>query len=377
MSFLSVTKNSPAPIKKIRFILPSLDSGGAERVCLNLAKGFLEKGVQVEFLLLTPSVQLKLPPGAEVTFLGRNLNRGKWISGIVALFRLWRLFSSAKPAEVFVASVRGAVILSLLASAFTRPSPRLFIREAALYFPKPWYPELFHRFSLRVLYPRATAVIAVSESVKKELVERFGYKKNVSVINNPVDTKNIRELSLKSSHTSRFPFTFLAVGRLVKEKGFFHLLEAFSKVSDDKGCGLYIVGSGELESKLRSRADELQISDQVVWLGYQSNPYPWYQLADTFVLSSINEGFVNVLAEALALGVPSIVATRCGGGPDELLRNHPSSWLVSPGDADELAAAMIKAKEHCRRRSIKTSHPVPDILTITDSYLDIFLNGSN
>jgi glycosyltransferase involved in cell wall biosynthesis len=293
------------------------------------------------------------------------------LSGIIALFKLRRLFSRAEAGEAFIASVRGTVILSLLASVFSKPVPRLFVREAALYARKIWYPELSHRLALKFLYPRAKAVIAVSESVKKELVDGFSYKGHVSVVNNPIDKKNIVKLSLVSPKKTKFRFTYLSVGRLVKEKGFFYLLEAFSKISHDKTCGLYIVGAGELEERLRLRARELKIADQVVWLGYQSNPYPWYLLADVFVLSSVKEGFVNVLAEALALGVPNIVATKCGGGPEELLKHHASSWLVPPGNVEALATAMEKAKDEGKKRAVGKYCSGLTISEVIDEYLDV------
>lgn len=373
MSFWNASLAPDDGVKRVSFILPSLNSGGAERVCVNLAKGFLAEGIEVEFLLLTPSVQLNVPGEARVVFLSSWKGKKQVLCGVTGLFQLWRRFRRSNSNDVFVSSVRGAVILSLLAVLFTRKRPRLFIREAALYAPKFWYPEFCHRFALKWLYPKSAGVIAVSESIKKELGQAFGYQGDVSVVHNPVDTSEIARLSEIAPKTSRFSFTFLAVGRLVEEKGFCYLLEAFSKISFDKSCGLYIVGTGELEAKLRSLVAKFGISDQVVWVGYQSNPYPWFRVADTFVLSSISEGFVNVLAEALALGVPNIVATKCGGGPEELLARHRSAWLVPPGNADELALAMEKSKDtssHARNEEYK--YPVPDIPLITNEYLTIF-----
>ena len=371
-----MTENLSIDIKKINFILPSLKAGGAERVCLSLAKEFLENGIKVDFILLTPSVELEVPEGANVKFLTNKNYNGQWMSAVIALLRIRQLFAVSKPTEIFLASVRGAVFLSLLASILLRTTPRLFIREAALYFPKAWYPKLIHRLMLRMFYPRAKGVIAVSESVRQELIGRFGYKGKVTVINNPVDQIKIKELSLCEIKKSKFHFTYLAVGRLVEEKGFTNLLEAFSKISHDKACGLYVVGAGELESKLRLKTEELQISDQVVWVGYELNPYPWYLVADVFVLSSIKEGFVNVLVEALVLGVPNIVATKCGGGPEELLGEHRYSWLVPPGNVHELSTAMKNARDRGKRLREPELCPELTISNIRNKYLTVFRKNS-
>lgn len=376
MNSLRKTENSRPDVEKISFILPSLNAGGAERVCLNLAKGFVKKGINVEFLLVIPSVQLDIPKGVQVRFLSKKNQKIQWVAGIVALIKIGRQLSESKQTHVFFSTVRGTVILSLLASVFVKSRPRIIVREAALFSKKMWYPKLFHKLALRILYPRAYAVVAVSERVKNEMVNQYGYRGKIFVVNNPIDKEKIIEQSLAIEISSRFDFTFLSVGRLVPEKGHLYLLEAFSKIAHDRSCGLYIIGSGRLENTLKIRAKELGISDQVVWLGYQPNPYPWYRCADVFVLSSISEGFVNVLGEALAIGVPNIVATRCGGGPEELLANHTSAWLVSPENIDELAIAMEQARVNSGHKGIQARSGVPDISSITEEYMHIFMHSA-
>ena len=75
--------------------------------------------------------------------------------------------------------------------------------------------------------------------------------------------------------------------------------------------------------------------------GFAANPYPWLASARVFVLSSIWEGFGNVLAEAMALGTP-VVSTDCRSGPRELLAGGRYGPLVPVGDPVALAAAIAE-----------------------------------
>jgi len=339
-----VCKGNSVEVDKVSFILPSLGVGGAEKVCMELAERFVDKGKSVEVLLLTPLIDLSIAPGIEVKVLGGRATRWQKLAVLKAFVQLVQIFNRSKGSEAFIASVRGAVVLSLLASLITGWSSRLYIREAALYAPKLWYPRWVHRLFLQFMYPKTQGVISVSQGVHQELSHDFGYRGKVFIINNPLPISKIVELSQLSKKQSKYQFTFLAVGRLVREKGFSVLLSAFAKIARDQNCGLYILGSGPLEQELKKQAANLNIVDNVTFLGFQRNPYPWYRVADVFVLSSLEEGFVNVLAEALAIGVPRIVATRCGGGPEELLADHKRAWMVPPGDCEQLADALADAR---------------------------------
>lgn len=111
-----------------------------------------------------------------------------------------------------------------------------------------------------------------------------------------------------------------AVGRFCKEKGFEYLIQAFAKARDAADeIGLVLIGDGAYKERYESIVDELGLKDCVYFTGFQSNPYKYMAKSDVFVLSSLSEGFPNVLAEAMALGLP-VIATNCYSGPAEILR---------------------------------------------------------
>ena len=109
------------------------------------------------------------------------------------------------------------------------------------------------------------------------------------------------------------------MGRLEEPKGFWHLIRALTKlremVSDFK---LIILGEGSQRSYLEQLTEELGLSQHVIFCGFCKNPFPFLAKAKTLVVSSTHEGFSNVTAEALCLGIP-VVSTDIDYGPREIL----------------------------------------------------------
>jgi glycosyltransferase involved in cell wall biosynthesis len=133
------------------------------------------------------------------------------------------------------------------------------------------------------------------------------------------------------------------MGRLVRQKGFDLLLEAFAQVPQGVRAGwkLGIIGEGPLRAELTGRIESEGLQGQAMLLGRFSNPLPLLRAARFFVLSSRYEGFPTVLVEALACGLPA-VAFDCPCGPSEIVRNGTDGLLVPPGDVQALATAMAR-----------------------------------
>lgn len=194
---------------------------------------------------------------------------------------------------------------------------------------------------VRRLYPRARAIIAVSRGVRDNLVQAFGVRaERVQVIPNTLQIEQVRTLAAQEPSLRldwKVP-TVVAVGRLVPQKGFAYLLDAFARLGP-RPCQLLILGDGPERAALWRQAQTLGIRDRVVLAGFQPNPFAAMARSAVFVLSSLWEGFPFVLMEAMACGVP-VISTDCPSGPAELVTDGENGLLVPPADPAALARAM-------------------------------------
>lgn len=120
-----------------------------------------------------------------------------------------------------------------------------------------------------------------------------------------------------------------AVGRFHPVKGFEDLLTALALLGPTVGHRpliLVIVGDGPLNDKLHNHADQLGISNQIRWVGWQIDPHPYYELADLFICPSHHETLGNVILEAWAHG-RAVLATQTAGA-SELIVHGEDGWLV-------------------------------------------------
>nr|WP_068893291.1 glycosyltransferase [Pedobacter panaciterrae] len=161
----------------------------------------------------------------------------------------------------------------------------------------------------------------------------FSGLSNFEVINNPVS-------QFSSSSAERvYPRKFiLSVGRLDHQKGFDLLIKAFEKLQM-RDVDLLISGEGVERKNLESQITDLNLNGRVKLIGYQKNLQDYYRQAEMFVLSSRNEGYPNVLVEAMSLGC-ACVATDCEFGPSDIIENEKNGLLVKANSIKYLSEAI-------------------------------------
>lgn len=199
---------------------------------------------------------------------------------------------------------------------------------------------------IKFLYRRASKVVAVSHGVKRDLIEQHGMKENhIDVIYNPVDLQRIQSNLNKESILSKksnYKKNIVAVGRLIKQKGFSDLIQAFSFVHKAIPTSrLTILGDGELRPDLQNQIQKLGLQDYINLPGFVDNPWTVIQEADLFAMSSYWEGLPLVLLEVMACGIP-IIYTDCDYGPREVIENERSGILVPVGDIQAISKAIIR-----------------------------------
>ncbi|MXN67426.1 glycosyltransferase [Stappia sp. GBMRC 2046] len=182
-------------------------------------------------------------------------------------------------------------------------------------------------------YPHAFGLVTMTEGARRFFP--LYMRKRSWVIPNPVRLPG--EWSPQRGNNN-----LIAVGRLVDQKGFDLLLEAFSKVARSfPDWTLTIWGEGPLRSELEARRDELGLGERVRMPGVTERPTIWIETADIFVLSSRYEGWGIVLLEAMAAGLP-VVSFNCEWGPSDMVTDGVDGLLVPPLDVDALADALAK-----------------------------------
>lgn len=341
----------------ILFVINSLAGGGAERVLTTIlgASGHWTGRYDLHLALLDRETAA-YRPAAHVTVHQLDA-RHRLGPSIIQLRRLVR-------------RLRPAATLSFLTRANVANAAAMFGRG------RPWLiservntsAHLGHgraaaaaHAMVRLAYPRATHVIAVSEGVVEDLTRNFGVPRSrLSAIANPVDHERIAALAAEPPEIAVSGDDVIAAGRLVPAKNFAMLLAAFA-ASGIPGR-LVLMGEGPERPALEALAQQLGIAERVHMPGFVANPFAVFSHARLFAMSSNAEGFPNGLVEAMACGLP-VIATNCASGPAEILagtsreaitgtRPVEAGALVPPDDADAFAAALRSTYESPHRAAM-------------------------
>jgi len=321
------------------FLLSSLAGGGAERAMLRLAAAFRHRGHRAHVIALDPKVEHEVPAGVEVHVLqGRRGLLGTWLAAraLRALYFRLGLGSDCVTVSTLPYADQVAVsaklpnlwcritnTLSAEIGELQRASPSKAARRLARY---------------RRLY-EGRNLVAVSDGVAADLRSGIGLRRaRIVRIYNGFDLDAIRSAASQSEpDLPREPFV-VHVGRFMPQKRHDLLLDAWQRAGLGHKLVLLAASSRALQSLILQRG----LQDRVLVAGFRPNPYPWMRAAELLVLSSDREGMPNVLVEALTCGT-RVVSTDCPSGPREVLRGELARWLVPPGNADSLAAAMRAA----------------------------------
>lgn len=334
---------------KIVFLIPSLGIGGAEKVVINLANGFSRIGHEVTILTIN-NRELELIPllskDVNVHILG---NRGSWKTRK----KLLNYLIINKP-DLLISNLPNCNIISgwAVRKIKKRIPMTLICTEHGIFSELIKKNSILVQFLTRIFvnkyYQYADWVIAVSESIKNDLIKWFPkITGKIVVIHNPIDISTIKSLSKENVNHPFFSTEekiISSVGRLSREKGFPFLIRAFSKVINEVPCKLLIIGSGDEKEILKRLISELNLKDHVDILESDSNPYKYISKSNLFVSSSISEGFGLTILEALVCGVP-IVATNAGGIASDILKKTKRGVLVTPGDTEALKKGILQGME--------------------------------
>ena len=326
---------------------------------MTLVNGFAARGYTVDLVVVAargPLVSL-LDPRVRLVALtdwveGHSFARlPRRVQLFIGLRRIVRYFREARPG-VFMAAASHVHVPVLIAHRIAACDVPLVLRvsnhlsRSGSGGAKP-KTRLFAPRLARRLYPRAAAIVAVSQGVADDVHAVTGYPRaRIHALHSPILTDELRERAEAPLDHPWFaagePPVVLGVGRLVKQKDFPTLIRAFARVRGGRPARLLLLGRAKNNKKRRRLTDliaSLGVTADVQLAGYVDNPLAYMKRAAVLVLSSAWEGLPGVLIEALACGCP-IVSTDCPSGPSEILAGGEYGRLVPIGDDVAMAAAI-------------------------------------
>ena len=340
-------------MKKILFVIDSLNGGGAEKVLYDIIKNIDKGKYNIDIFLINncgvyKAKIEKLGVRVDGIFEKRNdiiksIIYRKLKSGYIMLKRylycrypfLIKNFSKKKY-DIEISFLEGYSTL-LIANRKNNVKKIAWVHTDLIK----------HKTISRKLeernYKNIDKIICVSDNSKKSIENLYpDIEAKIEVIYNPILKEEILEKSLKKRNIYfNEKINIVTVGRLNKQKGYDILLRAHNELLK-KGLNynLYILGEGEERKKLEQYIKENTIEKNTFLLGFKENPYPYIKEADIFISSSRYEGYSLVVAEALCLEKP-IIATDCVG-PVELLDNGKYGLLAEVENVESLKKNMEK-----------------------------------
>ena len=308
-------------------------SGGSKE---QLSEVALDEGVGIRFI----------PHLVRPISLGNDLR---------ALSELIRLFRREKPYVVH-ANTPKASLLGMVAAWICRVPHRIYTVTGLRFETSTGFMRWLLKTMERITCACATKVIPEGQGVWKTLYREHITSKPMAVLHNG----NINGIDLK--HFDRTPevveqakriqvevggsFTYLFVGRLVRDKGITELVDAFERVHiEHPETRLLLVGTQEPElDPLPDRTQRLIAdNDAIIESGWQDDVRPWFVASDLFTFPSYREGFPNVVMQAGALGIPSIVTDI--NGSNEIIIEGQNGTIIPTRDTDALYRKMTEALE--------------------------------
>ncbi|MCU0549999.1 MAG: glycosyltransferase [Leptolyngbya sp. Prado105] len=374
-----MTHANPKITPDVAIFLRGLYGGGAEKAMLNLARGFIDRGLQVDLVLARaagPYLE-QVQPGIRIVDL-----KAEWVPS--SLPKLIRYLRQNHP-KTLIAALHYPCEIALWAKRLAGVSTRIIVSEHNhLSLEAKRTPQLSVQLTptaARLFYPWADGIVAVSQGVANDLAQITRLARDrIQVVYNPIVLPELFTLAQQPIEHPWFrpnsPPVVLAVGRLHPQKDFLTLIRAFAQVRKVQPARLMILGDGPEQERLTALVEALGLTEDVALLGFVQNPYAYMSRANVFVLSSAWEGLGNVLVEAIALGTP-VVSTDCESGPAEILAHGKYGILTPVGDSEAIAQAILKVLANPAQKIDPQWLDPFTLATCTQQYLEILKLGSD
>ncbi|VAX23741.1 hypothetical protein MNBD_NITROSPINAE02-1784 [hydrothermal vent metagenome] len=334
---------------RVTMVIPSMGSGGAERVMSVMVNYWAAKEWEITLITLAGGSSppfYKLVSAVRYVPLGVACDSSGFLSGLLNNFRRIKLLRREiirSAPQVVISFIDSTNVLSIIAAMGTG-TPVIVSEHND---PFMWKIGRVWDELRKVTYPFAKKIVLLSESSKS--FYSIKVREKSIVIPNPIvspagapDTSH--DIPVKKP-------CVMAMGRFDSGKGFDILLKAFASAIDkNREWSLVILGDGPLRRALEQMAVKLGIEPNVSMPGTVKNPFAYLRQADIFVLSSRYEGFPMALCEAMACGAP-VVSFDCKTGPGEIITDGADGILVPAEDGEALSFAVERLMKDKAKRA--------------------------
>lgn len=343
--FFSIGKHQVVLIKSLNnivFTCDSMGSGGAEKVISTLANEMSRIGINVSIIGVgdpnKPHSFYKLNDG--VNYLTLANEGGRRIKSLKRIILLRKTICSIGP-DVVISFLPNANIYT----CFSLIGTNIPYINSERNNPRVNPTNKLERVLKKLSFMMANGSVFQTNDALQFYPEIV--KKKATIIKNPISfNKSFATKVVKRNKV------VLAVGRLTKQKNYINLLEAFKIFNEEKNHEymLRIYGEGPLKDELIDYCKSININNNVTFMGSDNN---WHEkeIDDSmYVLSSDYEGMPNSLAEAMALGIPSISTDCPCGGSRELINDGVNGFLVPVNNPSALSEKMLQLSNQITNR---------------------------
>jgi len=328
---------------KIIVLTPRYTIAGVPLAQVRFARALALREHEVELVIgyVEPGNNLPELDNVKIRNLSKPSVKGMFLSIV-------KIFLKDKPDIIFVAEDH-LTVMTLFAAIFSFSKTKIsgssrvtpFDTYSDIFLSKGWILKQL----MKVVMWRANVLTCVSKDMVKQYATVFKKSPHICIYNIVNDSASRKKMDEPIDHpwlNQKNCPVIVAAGKLATWKGFENLIRIFPSVLKEKEIKLLILGDGPLREKLERQIQSLNLCNNIALLGYKDNPYPYYALADIFVLSSLVEGLPNVLVEAMMCGCTP-VSTDCPTGPREVLNNGEYGYLVPVGDDKIFIESILNA----------------------------------
>ena len=289
------------------------------------------------------------------------------LKDLKSVWQLYKIFKKEKPQIVHTHTPKAGTVGMLAAKLAGVPHRLHTVAGLPLLVVKGKKRKLLD-FVEKITYACATKVYPNSFGLYDIILEnKYTTKDKLKVIgkgsSNGIDTSHFdpklfseeQKQELKNSLGIKpEDFVFVFVGRLVKDKGINELINAFSQIrkfANSQICKLVLVGTfeTELDPLLLETLKEIETNPNIISVGFQKDVCPYFSISDCLVFPSYREGFPNVVLQAGAMGLPSIVSDI--NGCNEIVENGHNGFIIPVQNQEKLHEKMLFLLQNSEKRT--------------------------